>query len=58
MTICQQSGILLDYAYTLKAVKGMLGEMKTNPSRFKGNRVLYIHTGKIRATGYIYLEVK
>lgn len=45
VTICQQSGILLDYAYTLKAVKGMLGEMKTNPSRFKGNRVLYIHTG-------------
>ena len=45
MKVCQESGILLDYSYTLKAVNGMLTEMKENPRRFKGNRVLYVHTG-------------
>lgn len=43
--VCQESGILLDYSYTLKAVNGMLAETKKNPKRFKGNRILYIHTG-------------
>lgn len=45
MDICDKTGILLDYCYSLKAVNGMLNEMKENPSRFKGNRVLFIHTG-------------
>jgi len=45
VSICQESGILLDNSNTLKAVNQLLIEMKTNPKRFKGNRVLYIHTG-------------
>ena len=39
------TGIVLDHVYTVKTVIGMLTEMKTNPSRFKGRRILYIHTG-------------
>jgi len=42
---CQSTGILLDYCYSMKAVKGMLNEMTNNPQRFKGHRILFIHTG-------------
>lgn len=44
-SICQETGILLDNSNTLKAVNQLLVEMKTNPKRFKGNRILFIHTG-------------
>uniref|UniRef100_A0A6P8H7S4 D-cysteine desulfhydrase 1, mitochondrial n=1 Tax=Actinia tenebrosa TaxID=6105 RepID=A0A6P8H7S4_ACTTE len=40
-----ETGITLDPVYTLKSVRGMLAEMRNNPSRFKGKKVLYIHTG-------------
>jgi 1-aminocyclopropane-1-carboxylate deaminase/D-cysteine desulfhydrase-like pyridoxal-dependent ACC family enzyme len=43
--ISSQTGIVLDPVYTLKGVRGMLTELKNNPKRFKGNRILYIHTG-------------
>ena len=43
--IGRKTGILLDPTYTLKAVRGMLIEMKTNPSRFSGRNVMFIHTG-------------
>ncbi|EDO27428.1 predicted protein, partial [Nematostella vectensis] len=43
--ISSTTGIMLDPVYTIKSVRGMLAEMKNNPSRFKGKRVLYIHTG-------------
>ncbi|XP_066914032.1 uncharacterized protein [Clytia hemisphaerica] len=43
--ICQTTGVLLDSVYTVKAVKGMVTEMNDNPKRFKGNRVLFLHTG-------------
>ena len=43
--ISSQTGIVLDPVYTLKGVRGMLIELKMNPKRFKGNRILYIHTG-------------
>jgi len=45
ISISQQSGVLLDYCYTLKAVNGLINELTFNPSRFKGNRILFIHTG-------------
>ena len=45
LEISSQTGIILDPVYTLKAVRGMLAELKKNPQRFKGNRILYIHTG-------------
>ena len=40
------TGVMLDPVYTVKAVHGMLSEMRNNPSRFRGRRVLYIHTGE------------
>ena len=43
--ISRTTGILVDPVYNIKAIRGMLTEMKNNPGRFKGKRVLYIHTG-------------
>lgn len=43
--IGQSTGVILDPVYTLKATRGMLQEMSENPSRFKGRRVLFLHTG-------------
>jgi len=48
--ICQKTGVLLDSCYTAKAVKGMVTEMNENPTRFKGNRILFIHTGNYTIT--------
>ena len=45
--ISSQTGIVLDPVYTLKGVRGMLTELKKDPKRFKGNRILYIHTGSL-----------
>lgn len=43
--ISSSTGILLDPTYSLKAVRGMLGEMRDNPDRLKGKRTLFLHTG-------------
>ena len=45
--VSSTTGILLDPVYTLKAVKGMLEEMAHRPERFKGRRVLFVHTGTL-----------
>lgn len=48
--ICQvatSTGVLLDPSYTGKAALGMVKEMQKNPSRFKGNRILFLHTGGV-----------
>ena len=45
MEISLTTGVLVDPVYNIKAVRGLLSEMKNNPSRFKGRRILYIHTG-------------
>ena len=45
VTIAATTGIVLDPTYTLKGVQGLLGEMEKNPTRFKGKRILHIHTG-------------
>ena len=45
--IASSTGIVLDPTYTLKGVQGLLGELEKNPTRFKGNRILHIHTGII-----------
>ncbi|XP_002121189.2 uncharacterized protein LOC100175554 [Ciona intestinalis] len=45
--IASTTGILCDPVYTGKAVKGMITELNNTPGRFKGNRVLYIHTGGV-----------
>lgn len=45
--ISTTTGIMVDPVYNIKAVRGMLTEMKNNPRRFKGQRILYIHTGGV-----------
>ena len=45
--VMSHTGISLDPEFSVKSYLGMVGEMKRNPSRFKGNRVLYIHTGMV-----------
>ena len=45
--IAVQTGIVLEPVYTLKGVQGMLGELNSNPGRFAGKRILYIHTGNV-----------
>ena len=37
---------MVDPVYNIKAIRGMLHEMVNNPGRFKGHKILYIHTGK------------
>ena len=43
--VMSQTGVSLDQEFCVKAVRGMLGEMQKNPSRFAGKRVLFIHSG-------------
>lgn len=40
-----RTGISLDPDFTVKTLRGMLGEMERNPDRFAGKRVLFLHTG-------------
>lgn len=47
LDIMSKTGVMLDPVYTLKGVRGMLAEMTSNPTRFQGKRVLYIHTGGV-----------
>ena len=44
--ISRTTGIMVDPVYNVKAIRGMLHEMNTNPERFKSHRILYIHTGE------------
>ena len=37
----------MDPVYNIKAIRGMLTEITNNLGRFKGKRILYIHTGTI-----------
>jgi len=39
------SGIVLDRVYTGKSVFGLMKELKNNPNRFRGNKVMWVHTG-------------
>ncbi|XP_025079618.1 LOW QUALITY PROTEIN: bifunctional D-cysteine desulfhydrase/1-aminocyclopropane-1-carboxylate deaminase, mitochondrial-like [Pomacea canaliculata] len=45
--VAGSTGIFLDPTYTGKAALGMVKEIKRNPSRFKGNRILFLHTGGV-----------
>ncbi len=44
-TIASSTGIIFDSAFTMKVFRGMTCEMEKNPDRFKGRRVLFVHTG-------------
>ena len=43
--VSTSTGIILDTAFTLKTYQIMMYMMKETPERFKGNRVLFLHTG-------------
>ena len=44
--IMSKTAVPLDPVYTLKGVRGMLGELRDNRAAFSGNRILYFHTGE------------
>lgn len=44
-SIARTSGIILDPVYSGKAVFGLVHEWAGNRERFKGDRILFIHTG-------------
>ena len=46
-TIASSTGVIFDPAFTMKVFRGMTCEMEKNPDRFKGRRVLFIHTGML-----------
>ena len=45
ISVASETGVILDTLYTGKTMLGMLSEMKVNPHRFRGNRILFINTG-------------
>ncbi|XP_061194549.1 uncharacterized protein LOC133202707 isoform X2 [Saccostrea echinata] len=45
MDIGASTGVILDPTYTGKAVRGLVSELQNNPHRFRGNQILFIHTG-------------
>ncbi|KAL9979751.1 hypothetical protein ACROYT_G017459 [Oculina patagonica] len=47
LEISSTTGVLLDPLYNITAIRAMLAEMNNNPGRFKGRRILYIHTGGV-----------
>ena len=46
LDVAAKTGIILDPVYTGKTAMGLVHELNHNRSRFKGNRILFIHTGK------------
>ncbi|XP_052103570.1 uncharacterized protein LOC127737077 [Mytilus californianus] len=46
-SVSKNTGIILDPCYTGKAANGLVQELTSNPDRFQGNRILFIHTGGI-----------
>ena len=45
LEVMSSTGVSLDPEFCVKAVRGMLCEMKQNPDRFAGKRVLFLHSG-------------
>ena len=45
ISVASETGVILDTLYTGKTMLGMLSEMRVNPHRFRGNRILFINTG-------------
>jgi D-cysteine desulfhydrase family pyridoxal phosphate-dependent enzyme len=41
----KQTCVILDPVYTGKAFYGLVRELSTNPIRFQGHRILFLHTG-------------
>ena len=53
-----KTGIVLDPVYTGKAVKGMVEEMTRNPQRFKGRKIVYLHTGIYTSTALLLFTME
>lgn len=45
LEVAAETGIFLDPVYTGKTLLGLKKELESNPSRFQGNKILFIHTG-------------
>ncbi|XP_006823418.1 uncharacterized protein LOC100378838 [Saccoglossus kowalevskii] len=45
LKVSTTTGIMIDPVYTGKATKALVEELNNNPSRFKGKRILFVHTG-------------
>ena len=46
--VCKSTGIVLDTVYCGKGVYEMIKELQCNKASFKGNNILFIHTGAVR----------
>ena len=46
LDVAAKTGIILDPVYTAKTAMGLVYELNHNRGRFKGNRILFVHTGK------------
>ncbi|XP_013413667.1 bifunctional D-cysteine desulfhydrase/1-aminocyclopropane-1-carboxylate deaminase, mitochondrial [Lingula anatina] len=47
LDVSTSTGVILDPVYSGKAARGLVNELTTRPGRFKGTRVLFVHTGGI-----------
>ncbi|XP_071711379.1 D-cysteine desulfhydrase 1, mitochondrial-like [Rutidosis leptorrhynchoides] len=43
--IAETTGVILDPVYSGKAAYGMMNDMKRNPVKWEGRKILFIHTG-------------
>ncbi|XP_033111408.1 putative D-cysteine desulfhydrase 1, mitochondrial [Anneissia japonica] len=46
-TVAQQTSILLDHTYTVKSALALTNELRKHRSKFKGSRILFLHSGGI-----------
>ena len=56
--VALKTGIILDPVYTVKAAMGMVEELRKNPTRFRGHRILYLHTGERSMIAPLALVIK
>ena len=47
LEVAKSTGVFVDRVYTAKAILATKHELMTNPQRFKGDNILFIHTGGI-----------
>eukprot|EP01135_Chromosphaera_perkinsii_P008435 Nk52_evm3s1360 gene=Nk52_evmTU3s1360 len=45
--VSRETGVILDPVYTGKAAYGLVKEVQKNPGQFKGNKIMFLHTGGI-----------
>ena len=47
LEVARETGVFIDRVYTAKAVLAIKKELAQTPQRFKGDNILFIHTGGI-----------